>query len=621
VWAALAVAWLAAGLAPDPRAWGVHALAFLPRAVWVVAAIATALLAHPGNAARVGRAVVRLVSRVLASWPALGATAAGAAVLFYVLRLRFQFLGDGIVWLEKIHQRDAFHHFEPLSTFLVRTAALVGPGWKGAAQWPSVACGVVWLVATGVACRRAFAADAVARGTAWSLLVANPLLLLFFGYVESYPLVVALEAVLVAAWSGGASPRVAVASVLGCGIAVALHVQAVAWLPALAVVAAQAGGARRGRAALLAGLAVGVALAVGGLVTLAVGASPTALARALGSDKGIGGLGWSQVVAWRRGVDFANEVALLLGGALVVVAAARGAGTAWLRERTWAPIAVLAAGTAVVWGVPAGIGGARDWDLYTAIVLPVVLLAVEAWRRARARWPVASADAMVGRVVGLGLVCTTAWVAGQVMDARAARRMVNLQSAHGTFSNFARGYANEALGIYYRTRDPAEARAAYARAVEVNPKNPRYWNNLAIYDLMRHDVTAARHGLRQAMDLGMREWMVCYNLALVELQTGDLAAAATLADEMVQRFPDRWQAWLCHGQVRFAQGRNADAAVDLERARALAPAQPEITYALGLALREVGRHAAARAAFEATLRLAPDHADARRELERTPANP
>jgi hypothetical protein len=594
-----------------------HALAFLPRWAWWAAALAILALAHPSAAARVGRAVPRVAAQLQSSALGIALVALVAAALFGLLRLRYQLLGDGIVWFEKIQQRGAFHHFEPLSTFIVRTAAHFAPGTRTAAQVPSIVCGVIWIVATAFACRSAFATDAVARGLAWTLLVVHPLLLLFFGYVESYPILLALQAVCVALWIGGRSRRAIVAGAIGTGAAIATHLQAVTWLPALAIAAAH--GARPGsaRAAWGWGLAaVAIACGVGWLATRAVGASPTELVGALVGAAGVGGLAAGDIVAWKRGLDVANEAVSLLGVAAILAIASAGSGArSWLRQRPWAVLATIGAGAALVWIFPPRIGAARDWDLYVAVVLPAVLLAVEAWRRARATWPPQGADALQGRVVGLALVCTVAWLGSQIADARAARRMIVLQDRRGTFSSFARGYANEALGMYYRTRAPEEARAAYARAVEANPNNARYWNNLAMHELMRNDPTAARNAWRRAMDLGMHDWYVYYNMTLVALQLGDLPDALRLGDEMARRFPDHWQTWACRGQALLQAGRAADAVVDLERATALAPQQAEIWYALGMARREAGQTEAASAAYGSALRLDPGHADARRELE------
>jgi tetratricopeptide (TPR) repeat protein len=613
VWAGFAIAGLAAGWVADPRTWGVHVLAFLPRAAWFGAALVLGVLVHPGVAARVGGAVASRGSRLVDSNAALIAGALVFAAVCFALRLQFQFLGDGIVWLEKIQTQDAFHHFEPLATFVVRKAAQAFPESKPAAQSVSVVCGVAWWFAAAAICRRLFASDAATRATLFVLLIVHPIALLFCGYVESYPLLLAAQAVVVALWVRGANIWLGVAAV---GVAVALHLQAIAWLPALAWMIAL----RTSRPALGVVAAV-AAVAIGAGVAAAIGANPTAMARALGGSNGLGGFHPAAVWSPARFLDVVNEAALVLASAVALGAAAWGRKltASWWRDARYGPLVLLALGAALLWFVPPRIGAARDWDLYTALVLPAMLCAGEAARRATAAWTTVDTAAWRGRIFGLALVSTVAWVWSQVDDTRAAERTIVLQSPAGTYSNFARGYTNEALGMYYRTRDPNAARDAYARATDANPNNSRYWNNLAMHEVLKQDFAPAVVAWRRALALGMHEWYVYYNLCMAELELHHGPEALALGDEMVRRWPNQWQSWMGRGQALLYAGRAADAAADLERAHRLMPQQPEIAYALGLALQSASQFDAARAAFATVLRLAPNHADARRELARIDA--
>ena len=613
----LACIWLAAGITPDSRAWGVHFLAFLPRPVWIASAAVFAVLVDARVAGACGRALQAGTQRLFRARFGIALGAAAAGIVFALLRLRYPFLGDGVVWLEKIESGNTFHHFEPLATFVVRGAARVWPTWKPATQLTAIACGVLWWVATATICRRTYAGDPRWRGAVFALVILNPVLLLWCGYVESYPLLLAVQALLIAFWSRDSMRGKSLVTVLIAGVAIAVHLQAACWLPALAWIASR-GAATPLRAGRAAALAVLGAVTIGAMTIAVIGASPLELLAALRGGEGIGGWTLQSALSWRRALDVVNEIALLGGAALVLSAATWRAriGWRWLREPRWTPVALLALGAAAIWLVPPRIGAARDWDLYVAVVLPAFLIAGEAARRAVRAWPATRCDALVGRSVGLAAIVTFTWVASQVDDARAAKRFVVLQDAHGTFSNFARGYANEALGMYYRTRDVGEAHAAYARAVQNNPNNPRYWNNLAMHEVMRQNYVAAVSAWRRALDLGMHHWYVYYNLAMAELELQNVDAALALGEDMVRRWPGSWQAWMGRGRARLQAGDHAGAAPDLERAWRLEPRQPEIGYALGLAQQSQGDTAAAAATFAAVLRLDPRHPGARRELDR-----
>jgi Flp pilus assembly protein TadD len=215
-------------------------------------------------------------------------------------------------------------------------------------------------------------------------------------------------------------------------------------------------------------------------------------------------------------------------------------------------------------------------------------------------------------------VVTIGWLAVNISAPRAARRMIMLQDPRGTFTNFARGYANETLGIYFRDIDVPAARDAYARATQANPSNARYFNNLGNLALMLEDVAGARTAFRRALELGLREWFVYHNLGLCELQLGDTVAADSLTRTLIQRWPGRSQGWEAHAQVCLNTGLPADALADLDRAVAIAPRDANLQYLRGEALRLLGRDSEARAAYERALQLEPRHTASRRALRSLP---
>lgn len=622
-YAGLAALLLFAGWTPDPRLWGVHALAFLPRLGWVAAFVLLAAALEPHTARRLAALCARgggILDAPIRTVP----VALVAGGLFVALQLSFQFLGDGVVWLEKIEHRQAFHHFEPLATEVVSRVARLSPPIERAAGWPSIAAGVLYILLAASVCRTLWSASR-ARTLAWLLLVVHPLLLLFFGYVESYPLLLVLQVlflrVLLVPSARGLAFGTAVAAV-----AIAWHLQAVAWLPALVLLPGvrDRGRDRPGWSLQVLGVGLGLAalaLVLGLLIVRFVGASPEHLLRELAGESGLGSAS-SALWGASHFVDLANELLLVLGPALVLGLAAVAAGRAVRVPLAgpWVLVAALGAGPALfLLVVLPRIGGARDWDLYLSLVLPVTLMAVEAWRRLDA----ATTDRMLGAVVAgrtlvLALVVATAYLAVQLDGDRAARRLENVQDPRGTFRSFARGYANETLGIYYRDHDVQAARDAYARAVEANAGNPRYFNNLGNTELRLHHIEAARDAFLRAADLGMREWYVLHNLGVAELQLHDPAAAEPVFAEIVARWPDRWLGHACLAQARLELGRPAEALPDLERARELAPGEADTHYFLGWALRDLGRTGEARAAYGQALRLDPRHAAARRALEELP---
>jgi tetratricopeptide (TPR) repeat protein len=632
-YALLGIAVALAGIRADPRTWGVHAFAFLPRMAWILATIGLAVLLLPSVAERTGR-IAAWVGERLSRSILVVVVALGAAVLFYLWRLEFQFLGDGMVWVGAIADGKRFYHFEPLAAAMTQGLAnlLTSAHPERAGGALSILMGALYVLTTAGLCRTLWP-DAGTRGLAWLLLVIHPVLLLFFGYIESYPVLVALEVCFVLALAAMAKGRLAwpTAAVV-LGFAIATHVVAIAWLPALVVLVHALGASKAGarahtgslRRSLRAASAVVIALAVAFASAVVIGVKPARLVADLFGHNALGSQSWAWMFSLRHAADLGNEFMLLLSPAWVLLAAALAGSLAPAAARKreadsevpnsfWQAMAMLGLGTlAVTLFVQPRIGGARDWDLFTPVVLPAILLVVHSWRAWQRQPTRALADA--GRALGLAIVCTGAWLAVGLDAGRSAWRLEVLQQPHGSFSKFARGYANETLGIYYRSRDPEAARLAWVRAAQANPANPRYFNNLGMEELRRNDLPAACVAFRRALELGMDEYFVRYNVANCERKEGDLAAAEELYDTLIEQARERWEAFGARGLVRVQRGRAAEGLQDLQIAARLAPNHADVFYSMGLALEALGRMDEARAAWQRALQIDPKHAASRQRL-------
>lgn len=656
LFATFALGLVASGVHPDPRLWGVHQFAFLSRTAWALAAAVLAALLIPDVARVVGRGAGALGSVLLRFWTVSLPLGVLLLIAAFTWRMGYPFQGDGMVWVGALKEGKEFHHFEPLAATLVRFVAMT---WsprspETAAGVLSVLLGPGYVVGTAWLCRMLFA-DALSAGVAWLLLLLHPMLLLFFGYVESYPLVIVFEVLFALCAVGSARRRLPlVVPALVLGLAMAAHLTALAWSPVLLVLAWERdpGHSRRGLASGV--LAVLLALVVAVSTAGAVGSSPSTLLRNLVGQPGLGGQSLSWMFSWRHVLDLLNELTLLLAPALVLLAAAQsrrlpavlvGEGASPGKQHAapegdfaspaWRTMLALLPGPlAVALLVEPRIGGGRDWDLYLPLVLPVVLLAVEIWRPketesarvagakgvklqprrgALAGLPRAWADA--GRAVGLAGVVWMGWLAMGLDESIAARRLEVLQESRGTFSNFARGYANETLGIYYRGRDSNASRAAWLRATQANPSNPRYFNNLGIEELRRDDVDAACAAFHRTLELGMEEYFVLFNVANCNRRTGQYEKAEALYDRLIDGWPQRWEAFGARGLVRVKLGRVSEAMDDLRIALRLAPNEAETHYTMGLAHQALGQMEEARQEWERALALDPKHAGARQQLD------
>ena len=118
---------------------------------------------------------------------------------------------------------------------------------------------------------------------------------------------------------------------------------------------------------------------------------------------------------------------------------------------------------------------------------------------------------------------------------------------------------------------------------------------------------AACTDFRRALELGMEEYFVFYNLAACERTAGNLEAAEQYYTTCIPRWPSLWQAWSARGLVRVLSHRPQEALPDLQRAAASAPQDADTQRRLAMAFGALGRADEARAAWENAARLDRAH--------------
>ena len=96
---------------------------------------------------------------------------------------------------------------------------------------------------------------------------------------------------------------------------------------------------------------------------------------------------------------------------------------------------------------------------------------------------------------------TLGWVTVPLKADRGAQHFEVLQDGRGTFAMFARAHGNEALGVYYRSRDSVLEHAAWVRATQADSLNPRYHINRANAALKLQGIEEAQHHFTRALEL------------------------------------------------------------------------------------------------------------------------
>jgi tetratricopeptide (TPR) repeat protein len=256
-----AVAW---GL-PRGALWGVHHYAFYSPGVLVMS---TVTLVAAGFAALLHRGSNRVESpqpAAFQSWTgwqkglALSALAAAALGLFWFLRTRHLFLGDGFAIVDSLPKATHFHPLEPLAVQIQQwtyqwLSPLIGGGrepylvaWDTAA-WVSVMAGAVFAPILLALARELRILGNPAAGRVAGLTLTDVLLFLvllaqgyvqlFFGYVEIYAIYsvgVALYLWMAVRYLNRSAPLWPAAAALA--LCLALHLSAAVLLPSLGVLA------------------------------------------------------------------------------------------------------------------------------------------------------------------------------------------------------------------------------------------------------------------------------------------------------------------------------------------------------------------------------------------------
>lgn len=135
-----------------------------------------------------------------------------------------------------------------------------------------------------------------------------------------------------------------------------------------------------------------------------------------------------------------------------------------------------------------------------------------------------------------------------------------------------------------------DALAAYARAAEATPEDPRVYEQRAnlFMSLSHADLASAdyRRAVRLKPDDAVLQANLCWSLALAN---HDLDGALAACNEAVKRDPGSYDALSKRGYVHLRRGAWAEAEKDFAGALALNPASPNEMFGHGLATIHLGQ--------------------------------
>ena len=620
--------------------WGMDLLTYYPAWVQVLCIALGALLLMPSVrvwAIRGMRAIPDAVDpwrsrRSFALFAFVAIVAGGVA--FIGLRSAVHLLGDGYLRLRELTDATFGTALQasnaPLALWAIKTlygAGLTGTSPELTYRVYSVLSGMLYLL-TALFAARVLGRDGRERSVLLGFAVTPGFVALFFGYVETYALL--MPAIMIYLVTGiqtlrGRWPLWLPAGILGALIP--LHLTLVTFVPSLVVL-----GFLRGREAVRQAerwkpvfrivAQMGAAPAVLLLVLGAIGFDAAGYMAKV-KDSHLLPLYSQPVFIYHYGIfspahlfDVINQYLLVAPGAvLVCFLTKRRAWTGGTEAAFFAAAAVFPFLFTVV--ANPEIGAFRDWDAFAYPALPLTLWAgVALVRHATSRL------ADVGLMVcGAAALHSLLWVGVNARHTSAEARFAAILS-HAQVSGQARSYGWETLGSYYQTRNrPEAAFDAYRCALEANPENPRHWLFVGNHYFQSGRLAEAEDAYLRAGDLRSDLPQAHVNLGAVYQGMGRGEDAIREFEKAIALDADFAEAHANLGVAYAHIGRHEAAIHHLEMAVAIRPDYAEACFNLGIAYRRSGARDKAAACFREVLRLNPGHSRAdvmRKWLEASP---
>ena len=608
---------LLAGLVYSNWTWGFNEYFFLGRA-WTIALVAAGVvLCIPQVPARLASfsAAMRRGGIFLRPHRLNDAVIALlCAVVFFLLRMPYHFLGDGRLMIRLLDQGEWFRPTELLDR-LIHHLVLVAtrPIWDWDAATAhaavSIAAGFIFVLAAlrlGRLLRQKLFVGAA--------LVSLGTVQLFFGYAESYCLATAaiLVYILVALeYIAGRRRLVWVGVALAIGVA--LHNALLFLLPSyIYVVMARPEKEKKDKARAGARVLQSIPFlaAVAGLTILTLtrakpgGPQPLMLLPLLHDP-----LGQYTLFSAKHAVDFLNEQILISPFAwLCAIAFA----VAFVRDRAVGGslrfrFLLVASAFPLAFNliVRPALGGSRDWDLWSMGSLPYVIAAVSWIAAGMQRRRDFRLAAYVLVVVGFFHILP--WMVTNHSRPLSLERFNRMLENNPLWPPNQLASAQSELGHFYiEQKDNDEALKHLERATRIDPTNGRYWDALGVAYISLRRYGEAEVPLRKAIELNPDDASAYNNLGRAYYVLGRMDEAEAAFKEAISLDPKTGPAYFNLGNIYASRGEDALALEAYRKAVAVWPFVPEYWYSLAGMLEAAGLKSEAIAAWKRVISLTAD---------------
>lgn len=610
-----------AAFLPGPSWWGLNHLAYVPlafRFIWPLAAILWLwtplcsgigrLLLHRVAPILLGR---RLIAYVVA--PLIG------GVLLYLLRCGNHFLGDGWLLGAAVAKGMPFHGYDFVDYHLHYRlfSALNLTGEKdalGLYAVSSVLIGIIYLIAVSWSAR-SLTRDPGKRLLIAGMLVFSAPLQMFMGYVESYSILmicVLLSLVTLILHYRRGDALIVSATWLGIGIF--FHPTGIFLAPLLlvAVLCPPASFARplpMRITSLI--LPITILPLLGILLLVGDGYSWEQMLEDFvfgSSGKGVfltasehGGL-----LTWIHWKDVGNLLMLLapIPLCLLLYGLARSrigvSHNCESRRPLSREIVVLTLGC--IWVVilmstiNLKLGTVRDWDLFAGHAAIFSLAAYSVWSHVHPR-PIG--PRIIGMIAGALILLILPWFLVNASDQKSLQRF---QDVIADQSSYARAYAHEEIGRYYRSKGMMdEAIKEYRISTSISRTNARVHASLGELLYREGHLKAARDAFERALALDSGDAFSLEMIAKVHADQGNKQEALACLRILAKQPTEAVSAAELHGHVAEACGNVTEAVEAFGRAYRGAPHRMDLAEDAALLLLAIQDPAPLAAALRARI--------------------
>ena len=592
---ALAVLVAAASLAPIPRLWGINHLAYFSVPMRLVALALVALSFMPPVAGKIHhwlmgcpafpvagrRSLVVIILLSLLAVAGFGTFQSGSLLLGdgHMIGSTYDKALDGDTTMKTSSVAKILKnkHIEPGAAILYLlgargiTAVTGGTGTEAIRLFNCLLGGLFVLTLLMVVLRGGLPAEL--RLWLAMLVFTSGAMELFFGYVEYYtPLILCGTLYVIASFRAAHRQGplwLPVLLALACAF---IHIQAILLFPSLMVLVV-----RRlvDRDTVLKPLS----LTLGGLTVAAFAAAYLVPRSAAFLLPVVGNAETTGVLSLSHGLDLLNEILLLFPLTVLF-------GVMWMQGRRERPQPKKPGGAATAWFTlpvewhysgmllfplllfmvffkPA-IGMARDWDLFSLVVLgmvPVALLILNRFLAARPD----GLRPVTGPALAVALVLAVSWIGVNASPVRSAARFADIL----TYESSRSGYSWETLARHYQVQQLLpEAIAAQKKAIAASG-NPRLVVNLCVMFRDAGMVDDSKQLLRDLLVVNPTYWnarSILIRQLIIDQQFDEGVAEAL---EGIRVHPGLGGYHFYYGKIMLILGRFDEAEPALRKARRL----------------------------------------------------